>query len=205
MAMTTKEHILTEIRSRGAGSAFTAKDFAVTASRGTTDVTLARLAKDGVIRRIGRGLYDYPRQSEILDQAASPDVDQAAQAIARKHRWTIAPDGAMAANMLGLSQQVPAKVTYLSDGPTRQCTVGSRMISFRHASPKDLKMTHYSSRLLAQALRFVGKENVGSTVIDRLRRIVPAEDRANFCKDARYGTDWILMVAQQVDMEQPDE
>ena len=203
--MTTKEHILTEIRSRGAGSAFTAKDFAVTASRGTTDVTLARLAKDGVIRRIGRGLYDYPRQSKILDQAASPDVDQAAQAIARKHRWTIAPDGAMAANMLGLSQQVPAKVTYLSDGPTRQFTVGRGTISFRHANPKDMKMTHYSSRLLAQALRFVGKENVDSTVIDRLRRIVPAEDRANFCKDARYSTDWILMVAQQVDMEQPDE
>ena len=203
--MTAKERILRKIRYRGSGSAFTAKDFAVTASRGTTDVTLARLARDGVIRRIGRGLYDYPRQSKILEQAASPNVDQAARAIARKHRWTIAPDGATAANMLGLSQQVPAKVTYLSDGPSRQFTVGNRTISFRHANPKDLRMAHYSSRLLAQALRFVGKENVDSTVIDRLRRIVPVEDRANFCEDARYSTDWILRVAQQISMEQPDE
>jgi len=203
--MTTKEHILTEIRSRGVGSAFTAKDFAVTAPRGTIDVTLARLAEDGVIRRISRGLYDFPRQSEILDQAASPDIDQAAQAIARKHRWTIAPDGATAANTLGLSQQVPARITYLSDGPTRQFTIGGGRISFRHANPKDLKMRHYSSRLLAQALRFLGKENIDSTVIDRLRRIVPAEDSSNFCKDAQYSTDWILMVARRIDREQPDE
>jgi hypothetical protein len=63
----------------------------------------------------------------------------------------------------------------------------------------------YSSRLLAQASRFLGKENIDSTVIDRLRRIVPAEGRANFRKDARYSTDWILIVAQQIYREQPDE
>lgn len=196
--MTSKERILRKIRSRGAGSAFTAKDFSTIVSRGTTDVTLARLARDGIIRRIGRGLYDYPRQSEVLGQAVPPDVDQATQAIARKHRWTIAPDGATAANMLGLSHQVPAKVTYLSDGPTRQFNIGRRTVSFRHANPKDLKMTHYSSRLLAQALRFLGKRNIDSTVIDRLRRIVSAKDRALFLEDARYSTDWVLRAAQRV-------
>ena len=200
--MNMKERILKQIKRGGSGGAFTAKDFASAAPRGTIDVTLARLTKDGVIRRIGRGLYDYPRQSELLGEAVSPDIDQAAQAIARKHRWTITPDRAMAANMLGLSQQVPAKIIYLSDGPTRHLTLGRRTISFRHASPKDLKMAHYSSRLLAQALRYLGKENVNPTVIHRLRQAVPQEDRERFLEDARYGTGWILEVAQQLSQEQ---
>lgn len=199
--MDTKGRILKQIEDRGTGSAFTAKDFAPIASRGTIDVILSRLVKEGLIRRIGRGLYDCPRQSDLLGGPVATDVDEAARAIARKHRWTIAPDGATAANMLGLSQQVPAKIVYLSDGPTRQFDVGQRTILFRHTSPKDLKMEHYSSRLLAQALRFVGRENVTQATVDHLRHRVPQADRKRFLKDARYGTGWILDVAQQMNQE----
>jgi len=130
-----------------------------------------------------------------------PDIDQAAQAIARKHRWTITPDGATAANTLGLSQQVPAKIVYLSDGPSRQLKVGWQVIWFRHASPKDLRMGNYSSRLIAQALRFLGRGNIDDEVLVKLRRMVPKKDRARFLRDAQYGTDWVLEVAQKIARE----
>ena len=99
--------------------------------------------------------------------------------------------------MLGLSQQVPSKIVYLSDGPSRSLRVGSQTIAFRHASPKDLHLEHYSSRVIAQALRFLGKDHVDEQVVSHLRRKLPRGDRAKFLRDARYGTDWILEVAQE--------
>jgi len=199
--MDAKEHILDHVKREGMDEAFTVKDLVAVASRGAIDVALSRLVKEGTIRRIGRGLYDCPRRSEMLGEIVAPDIDQAAQAIARRHRWTIMPDGAVAANTLGLSQQVPAKIIYLSDGPTRQVSVGRRKISFRHASLKDMKMPHYASRLIAQAIRFLGKENIGPEVIDRLRRDVPAKDRDAFFEDACYGTGWIHDVAKRLKEE----
>ena len=102
----------------------------------------------------------------------------------------------MAANLLGLSQQVPAKIVYLSDGPSRSFKIGSQTIRFRHASPKDLRMEHYSSRLIAQALRFLGRRHVDNRLIRKLRKKLSRQDRLRFLRDARYGTDWILDVAQ---------
>src|ERR1035438_10354000 len=89
------------------------------ASRLTVDSALHRLEKRGEIRRVIRGIYDYPRFSKLLDQHLSPDIDQVARALARKFRWRIQPTGAKALNFLGLSTQVPARAVYLSDGPDR--------------------------------------------------------------------------------------
>jgi Family of unknown function (DUF6088) len=87
--------------------------------RPTVDSGLHRLEKRGAIRRVIRGIYDYPRFSKLLDQSLSPDIDQIAGALARKFRWRIQPSGATALNFLGLSTQVPARAVYLSDGPDR--------------------------------------------------------------------------------------
>ena len=196
-----REKIEQKIERMGQGWAFSRKDIRDIAPSGLVGVVLSRLVACGMIRRIGRGLYDYPKKSELVDELLPPDIDQAAQAIARRHRWTITPDGATAANLLGLSQQVPAKIVYLSDGPSRQLKVGQQVISFRHASPKDLRMEKYSSRLITQALRFLGKDNIDGKVLVKLRRMVPKQDRGDFLKDAQYGTDWVLQVAQKIARE----
>jgi len=201
MTMDVKERILEHVKREGIEEAFVRKDLLAIASGGVIGVALSRLVKEGKIRRIGRGLFDCPKFSKFLGEAVAPDIDKVAQAIARKHRWTISPDGATAANALGLSQQVPAQIVYLSDGPTRLVSMGRRKISFRHASPKDLKMQHYSSRFIAQALHFLGKENVNSEVIVQLRRDIPAKDRDAFLDDTRYGTGWIHDVAKRLKEE----
>jgi len=193
-----RKTIESRIRERGAGWAFTRKDLRDIASSGSIGVILGRLENEGVIRRIGRGLYDYPEGSDLLGEELPPILDQAAQAIARKHRWIIAPDGAMAANMLNLSLQVPAKIVYLSNGPTRQFIIGNQTIIFRHASPKDLHMEHYSSRIIAQALRFLGKEKIDGKVIKHLRNKLTDQERFDLLRDIRFGTDWILDVAQKL-------
>ena len=90
------------------------------AGRDAIDQALCRLVRAGIIRRFSWGLYDIPRYSDTLKTKLSPDIDQAARAMARKNGWVIQPSGAIAANMLGLSTQVPAKVVYLSNGPSKK-------------------------------------------------------------------------------------
>src|SRR6266404_8234132 len=135
---TMKQKILGRIRRFELGRAFMAKDFLDIASRGTVDVTLSTLLRNGTIRRVRRGLYDRPKINPTLGGELSPDLDQAARALARSHRWTIVPEGAWAANVLGLSTQVPAKIVYLSDGPNKEIPVGRRKIYFMHARPQAL-------------------------------------------------------------------
>ena len=107
---TMRDQIVARIERLGEGKAFSAKDFLDIASRGTIDMALTSLTRRGIIRRVRRGLYDMPKVNRALGGELSPDIDEAARAIARRQRWKIVPEGAWAANLLGLSTQVPAKI-----------------------------------------------------------------------------------------------
>ncbi len=193
-----RDNIVRRIERRGRGWAFSRKDFQDIAPTGPLGVILSRLVKQSMIRRLGRGLFDYPRVNPALRGELSPDTGQAAQAIARKFRWTIMPEGGLAANQLGLSQQVPAKLVYLSDGPTKEFQVGNTAIHFKHARPKEMRTENYASRLVIQALRHLGKDRVDRKVIDHLWKRLSSDEKADLLKDTRYGTDWIYKVARQI-------
>jgi hypothetical protein len=130
-----KHKILARIKRFGTGRAFVAKDFLDIASRGSIDMALSGLVRENAIRRVRRGLYDFPKTNPDLGGALSPDVDQTARTLARRYRWTIVPEGSWAANLLGLSTQVPAKIVYHSDGPHQEVPIGRRTIQFKHARP----------------------------------------------------------------------
>src|SRR6266851_4404446 len=175
---TMRDQIVARIERLGEGKAFSAKDFLDIASRTTIDVTLAELTLDGTIRRVRRGLYDMPRVNPALGGKLSPDIDEAARAIARRQKWKIVPEGAWAANLLGLSTQVPAKIVYLTDGPNNEVAIGRRSIYFKHARPKALAGLEGKFALVVQALRHLGKEAVGPREIAMLRSTLsPAEKR----------------------------
>src|SRR5580700_9259983 len=129
---TARTRILARIERFGPGKTFTAKDFLDIASRGMADVTLASVARDGKIRRIRRGLYDVPKRNAALGGVLSPDIDETARTLARRYRWKIVPEGAWAANLLGISAQVPARIAYLADGPPAKIRIGGRTIYFKH-------------------------------------------------------------------------
>ena len=195
---TIKDQIVSRIHRLGAGHAFTPKDFLDLGSRGMVDVTLSQLVSSCSIRRVGRGLYDLPKHSGALGITLGPDVDEIAQAIARRFRWRIIPTGAWAANALGLSTQVPAKVVYLSDGPSKKVELAKQTICFKHARPKEIRTGGSISSTVVQALRYLGKDEAGPEIIRRLRdRLTPAE-RRRLLRDTRYSIDWIFAVARQI-------
>ena len=195
---TMRDQILARIRRFGKGKAFSAKDFLDIASRGTIDMALGGLTRMGKIRRIRRGLYDMPRINEALGGKLSPDVDEAARAIARRQRWKIVPEGAWAANLLGLSQQVPAKITYLTDGPNKEVQIGRRSIHFKHARPKVMAGPDGKFTLVVQALRYLGKESVGRREIETLRSSLSPTEKRQLIKETQFGVEWINEVAKQI-------
>src|SRR3982750_830034 len=99
--------ILDAIHSRGHGSVFVPADFLDLGSREAVDVALHRLARKGTIRRLARGVYDFPKQHPVLG-LLSPSAEAVARALAGRDRTRLQPAGAFAANVLGLSEQVPA-------------------------------------------------------------------------------------------------
>lgn len=189
---------MARINRRGRGKIYTAKDFLDLGTRSAVDLTLWRLARAATVRRVGRGLYHFPRFSKTLGIELSPDINEVVQALARQTGSRVVPSGAVAANWLGLSTQVPARPVYLTDGRTRQVKVGKTVVSVKHAPPKDLPLGNPTSAMVFQAIRYLGKDAVSDKAIVGLRaRLSPAE-RRRLARDAHHITDWIAEVVWRV-------
>ena len=147
MSQSIEDKLVSRIYGSGRGWAFSQADFADLGSRSAIDSALYRRKREGIIRRVIRGIYDYPRDSKLLRGPVSPDIDQVAHALARKFAWRIQPDGATAQNLLGLSTQVPARIVYLSDGPDRSYSVGKTLLAFEHTALKEAGFKLPESRL----------------------------------------------------------
>lgn len=163
---------------------------------------LLRLLESGTIRRVLRGIYDYPRTSELLGQQMGPDMHQVAQALARKFAWRIHPDGTAAMNLLGLSTQVPSQYVFLSDGPTRSYCAGKTSLNFRHVGGKEIGFQLPESSIIVHAIRQLGREHIDLKTIERIRNWLPASKRAKVAKDTARATGWIYEIIRQICQEE---
>ncbi|KUM27544.1 hypothetical protein AU467_16730 [Mesorhizobium loti] len=163
-------------RAGGRGGVFTPSDFLDVAGRAAVDQALSRLVKSGKLRRLARGLYDYPRVHPKLGQL-SPAPDDVARALARETGSKAQIAGAHAANALGLSTQVPAKSLYLTDGPSRRVVLGKRVVDLRHASPKHLIAPGSLAGTVVQALRHVGPGRASDVTQLAARRLSASDKR----------------------------
>src|SRR5580704_17817186 len=168
--------ILARIHGRGRGSVFVPADFLDLGSREAVDVALHRLARKGTIRRLARGVYDFPKEHPVLGPL-QPSDEAVARALAGRDRIRLQPAGAYAANALGLSEQVPAKAVFLTDGPSRTVKIGSMTIQLRQTTPRNMAAAGRLSGLVIQAFRELGKESVTPARIEQLRRTLPADKR----------------------------
>ena len=99
--------------------------------------------------------------------------------------------GAYAANMPGLSEQVPSRVVFLTDGPAREVKIGRREIILQHTTPRNMATAGRKSGTFIQALRYLGKEHVDDEVRAILRRQIADDDRSAIRKDLRHAPAWI--------------
>ena len=204
MKQVIEEKILSRIYGKGRGWAFSQADFADLGARPTIDSALHRRERESVIRRVIRGIYDYPRNSKALQGPVSPDMDQVAHALARKFAWRIQPDGATAQNLLGLSTQVPARIVYLSDGPDRSYTVGKSLLDFQHTALKEAGFKLPESRLLVQALKAYGENRITRKIIAKVRKKFDSALRQRILVDTKTATGWVYAAIQEIAKEPSD-
>lgn len=189
---------ISRIYGRGRGWAFSSNDFVEDFNRSQIDNALSELCLEGKIRRVCRGVYDYPKFSELLQQELSPDFDQVAQAFARKFNWRIQPSGDAALNLLGLSTQLPGRLVYLSDGPNRQYDIGNFTLEFKKSALKDVGFKYRESGLVVQALKVLGQDRVDEAVIATLRKQLDETACKRVLKDTVTATGWVYETIKRI-------
>jgi hypothetical protein len=192
--------ILARIHGWGRGSAFVPSDFLDLGSREAVDLALHRLARKGTIRRLARGVYDFPKEHPVLGLLA-PSADAVARALAGRDRTRLQPAGAYAANILGLSEQVPAKAVFLTDGPSRTVKIGPTTIQLRRTTPRNMEAAGRLSGLLMQALRELGEEHITPERREHLKRTLPADKRRELLKDLRLAPAWMHPIFRELAQE----
>lgn len=189
--------VLRHIERRGPGFVFTPADFARFGSRAAIDQALSRLVRAGKIRRIGRGIYDYPKVSSRLGPL-TPSAEAIADAIARREGVRVHVSGARAANSLGLSAQVPARVTFLTEGTPRVRKIAGQTVEFRRAVPKRMKGAGTTAGVAIEALRHLGRSEVTSETVRRLASKLSAEDRRDLLALSASAPLWLRDVVAKV-------
>lgn len=193
---------INEIRERilaaNEGSIFAASDFADIADTNTIRSALHRLVQEGVLRRILNGIFEKPKYSKLLGEYVAADPEAVAKALARSYHWTIAPCGNTALNLLGLSTQVTAVWSYISDGPYKTYEWNSTKIEFKHRTNKEITGLSYMTSLVIQALKTLGRANVTPEIIRTLSDKLTEADKEAMLKEAAESTDWVYDTIRKI-------
>jgi hypothetical protein len=189
--------ILKRIRVHGRGWVFTPRDFLDLGTRGAVDIVLWRLARDKTIRRLAQGVYDYPRIHKKLGILA-PNPDDVAAVLAAKTGSRVQVSGARAANLLGLTDQVPAQLVYLTDGPAHRVKIGAQTIRLKPARPSKFPGAGTQAGLALQAIRAVGPNASKDFVVRQLSSALSARDRAQLARFIKYAPGWSHEIIRQL-------
>ena len=188
--MTVSKQIEYRVHGHGPGWVFSPNDFLDLGSPHTVGMVLTRMVRGGQIRRLTRGLYDFPRTDPQLG-ILSPSVDMIAETLARRDGVRLQPSEAAAANILHLSDQVPMRVVYETDGPPRKITVGTLAIQFRRRAPRKMATAGKMSGLVFAALRGLGKRYVTKEQVSHLSQLLSPEDRRCLLQDLPQAPAWM--------------
>lgn len=180
------------------GMVFTTSDFADIADSDTVRQSLNRLVNSGILRRVFRGVFEKPKYSNLLKEYVATDPNAVANALARSYHWTIAPCGNTALNFLGLSTQVTATWSYISDGPYRIYEWDSTRIEFKHRANREITGLSYITVLVVQALKTLGKDNVTLEIIRILSDRLDSKDKVLILKEAAEATDWVYDIIKNI-------
>lgn len=189
--------VVSRIYGRKAGWVFTIIHFIDLGSRAAVAKALERLADAGTIRRLERGLYDYPVKHPVLGDLPA-NYERIAQALAGRDNLKIQPSGAYAANLLGLTDQVPARIVFLTDGPNRTVQIRNQQIVLKRTTPKNMATAGQVSGLIIQALRYLGKDHVDDKTVGMLKKRLTGDDKRQIMRDLRYASAWIGVIFRQL-------
>ena len=179
MNESVENKILEKSRKRGRGAVFFVGDFISYGSRNSVNKALERLTEKGLMLRVARGIYCYPKIEKVYGLGAvPPSLEDIAKAMAKRDGARIIPTGLFAQYQLGLTQQVPMNVVYLTDGVSRTIDLGEgKNIKFKRISPRYFAIRSQLALLLTMALKDWKVENLTAVQVAVIKALLDTNPR----------------------------
>lgn len=193
MKSSVDDRVTEKVRLAKKGSVLLVEDFLDLGPPSAVHIALHRLTKSKELTRLGRGIYAKPDYNSLVGEIL-PSTEEVALAIAKRDKARILPTGLYALHMLGLSTQIPLNLVYLTDGAPRKIKLGKRTILFKKTTPKNLSLKGNISKLVVQAIREIGKDNIGSYELEKILKLLKREDRKLLKHDIALAPQWIAVI-----------
>lgn len=194
----TEKQVVARIRSHGRGHVFTARQLSsLTEDSGSVRTALTRLVQKKTIRRLAHGLYDLPVVHPKLGPIM-PSADQVIEAIKKSEAIEVQPTGAYAANLLGLSTQVPLRLELYTNGPRKKIRFGRQEILLKPTTPKNMVGAGTKAGLILHALKHLGRENITNITIETIRSRVEQGDVKHIQRQATFAPVWIAAIMREI-------
>lgn len=175
------------------GSIIFATDFLDFCTEKQAGRVLTDMEDRGVIKRLARGIYCKPTATRF--GPLYPDITNIVEAVAKRDHAQVLPSGFVAANMLGLSTQVPMSYTFITSGSSRILTVDGKTVYLQRAVPRNFAYKTRLAALMVQALKATGEENLGREEISALMSAIEKEpDKEAFRRDVLLMPIWIKTI-----------
>lgn len=185
-----KDRVMDKILEHGQGWCFSPIHFLDLGSDVSIRKALSELHKENKIRRLSQGIYDYPRMHAILGMIP-PDLNEVAKVIAEKNDLQIQPAGAYAANLVGLTTQVPGRIIFLTEGYGKQVKVGNQIILFKKSVKKMMAAAGTREGLLIQALKNIGKDHIDQVARTTIKNFLKDSTEASIKANMKFAPAWI--------------
>jgi len=190
MHTSVEERVKLRIIKQGRGWCFASIHFQDLGNNMSIRKALSNLQKKQIIRRLTQGIYDYPIIHDVLGEIP-PNLNKVALAITEKNGVSIQPTGATAANLLGLSNQVPGKIQFLTDGISKKFRIGKQEIVFKKASQKTMAASGTKGGLLIQGLKNIGKNNINQTILNKVNQLLKNSKKEEVLTNLKFAPAWI--------------
>lgn len=185
------------IKAHKRGWCFSAMDFAHVGSNESIRKALSSLHKQKYIRRLTQGIYDYPKLHKILG-IVPPNLNDVAKVIAEKNGVQIQPSGAHAANLVGLSEQMPGRLIFLTEGPSRRVKIGNQEIIFKKATSKIMASAGTREGLIIQAFKNLGKNHIDNNIRARVQKFLVSSSENEIRENTKYAPSWIRKIIFEI-------
>lgn len=190
MRLSIEVLVKNRIIEHGRGWCFTPIHFLDLGNEVSIRKALSHLQKRGVIRRLAQGIYDYPKTHGLLG-TIPPDLNEVAKAIAEKNGVQIQPAGAHAANLVGLSSQVPGQIIFLTEGPSRKVKIGNQEIILKKTTKKNMFSSRTREGLLIQALKNLGKNHIDQVARAQAKKFLKDSNEKEIRKNMKFAPAWV--------------
>jgi predicted transcriptional regulator of viral defense system len=189
--------ILKRIRAKHRGSVFTPRQFAQLGTRAAVDQALSRLQRSGQIRRLARGVYEFPKIHPRIG-ILSPSPEAVAKAMAERTGSRLTISGAKAANLLGLSTQVPMQNVFWTEGPSRTVRIGNQTVVLKHVAPSKMIGAGTEAGMVIQAIRSLGERGIYEVPVNTLAKQLPRAVKKAIRRLAPAAPAWSQPVLNQI-------